>query len=89
MVKIKDQTKRTGGGSMTSQIKTFRVDAGFKDRAGIFDFETAEQEILERFDEWRTEEMPIILAINFGRRSGNVIESPHYWYIQVLYDIKK
>ena len=68
-----------------SKIKTFRADAEFNGKE--FEFDKAKLNVLKEFDKWREESNVNILATNFGRKHGIYIEdSPHYWYIEVLYE---
>ena len=72
-----------------SNIKIFKENAKFDECEGDFNFEEAKTNLLKNFDSWRQEENPHILSIDFGKKDGIYIEdSPHYWYIRILYDEK-
>ena len=70
-----------------SDIKIFRVDANFIGEKETFDFDAAKKEVLRQFDEWKKQTKNTILSINFGKKHGiYIVDSLHYWYIQVLYE---
>jgi len=80
---------------MVSDIKIFKVDAKWtrhqivsfgEGEEGVWNWKEVKKETLKQFDKWLEEKKPKILSVNFGRIHGAYIEdSPHYFYIEVLY----
>ena len=73
-----------------SGIRRFRVDLHPKQVEDLAEeyWLGAEREMCRQFDEWEAVEGRVILAVNFGRRTGRSLdpeECSHYVYMTVFY----
>ena len=75
---------------MMSGIKRFRVDLHPKQAEDLAEkyWQGAEREMCRQFDEWEEAACRVILAVNFGGRTGRSLdpdECSHYVYMTVFY----
>jgi len=84
---------------MKTYVKGFTAYITEEDRDAenrSFDWDRVKKKVLENFDTWRNEVKPHILDLNFkyttrgmGPGSGDLIESPRYCNLQVIYELGK